>query len=161
MKGKIQYVGLDRPMEDVMGAAPTSSAWKADVLAGKLYIHIIHVIGCLAYQQPVGCSHYLSSTSYLLYSRLRQFLFGGSIILNNNLATNCYRGLFCRLDAKPISSHFHTRQGILRLDAIFVANSVPYRLWFAFSKPINLTILRKIVTPFFPIGGPLLFYNSG
>lgn len=39
MKGKIWYVGLDRPMEDVMGAAPTSSAWRADVLAGKLYIH--------------------------------------------------------------------------------------------------------------------------
>ena len=144
-----------------MGADPISSGWKPDVLAGKLYLHIIHIIGCLAYQQPVGCSHYLSSTSYLLYSRLRQFLFGGSIILNNNLTTKCYRGLFRRLDAKPISSHFRTRQGILRLDAISLANSVPYRLWFDCHKPINFTVLWKNCYPISPIGGPLLFYNSG
>ena len=28
------------PMEEVMGADPTSSGWKPDILAGKLYLHI-------------------------------------------------------------------------------------------------------------------------
>lgn len=28
------------PMEEVIGVAPTSSGWKPDVLAGKLYLHI-------------------------------------------------------------------------------------------------------------------------
>lgn len=27
-------------MEEVIGADPTSSAWKADILAGKLYLRI-------------------------------------------------------------------------------------------------------------------------
>ena len=27
-------------MEEIIGAAPTSSGWKPDILAGKLYLHI-------------------------------------------------------------------------------------------------------------------------
>lgn len=42
MKGKIWYDGLNRPMEEVMGADPTSSGWKPDILAGKLYLHKGH-----------------------------------------------------------------------------------------------------------------------
>ena len=51
MKGVDMIVGLDfglSPMEEVIGAAPTSSGWKPDVLAGKLYLHIGRFSGLLS-----------------------------------------------------------------------------------------------------------------
>lgn len=38
-----------------MGADPTSSAWKADVLAGKLYLHIVRFNGLLSPDYSLGC----------------------------------------------------------------------------------------------------------
>ena len=40
MKGIDMIRGLAfRPLEEIIGAAPTFSAWKADVLTDKLYLH--------------------------------------------------------------------------------------------------------------------------
>ena len=37
-KDGCENIGLS-PMDEIIGAAPTSSGWKPDVLAGKLYLH--------------------------------------------------------------------------------------------------------------------------
>ena len=50
-------------MEEIIGADPTSSGWKPDILVGKLYLHIVALK-----QRPIKPQHFVQNL--LLYTKL-------------------------------------------------------------------------------------------